>query len=336
MPIKYSTYDSSSGNEFALTTISGVSGTFTDQLSGNIYKTTGGVVVISGSGDVKPYGLFSFPNISGSSGTFLVASTSGSTEWRATKNVNYQLFNSNDTWTKPSGVSVVYVELIGGGAGGNSGANEITSAFGGGGGAPGTFLWQTFNASNISGTVTVTVGAGGSGQPSVTSSGSGVIGFDGGASSFGDYLNSLTTRSSSEYQFSSSGSLRGLLTVNTANGGNGAGGVGGTALFAGGGGGGGRQGTTSGSRAGFSRWLATVSGGALGGDPSGDLNGANAIANEGGGGGGGAASGNGQAGNGGNGAYPGGGGGGGGSSVSGFNSGAGGDGAPGFVKVVCW
>lgn len=166
MPIKYSTYDSSSGNNFALTTITGVSGTFTNQISGNSYKTTSGVVVISGSGEVRPYGIFSFPRTSGGSGAFLIATTGGETEWSFANTSNVQLFNSNGTWNKPGGISVVYVELVGGGGGGNSGQKGLTN-FGGAGGAGGAFLFQVFSATTISDVVTVTVGAGGSDRKSV-------------------------------------------------------------------------------------------------------------------------------------------------------------------------
>lgn len=325
MPIKYSTYDSSSGNTFALTTITGVSGTFTDQVSGALYKTTGGVVVVSGSGDVRPFGLFSFPTESGSSGTYLSAGASGTTTWRT--RVDYQLFNSNGTWTKPGGITVVYVELIGGGAGGgasNQGDQISIGIRGGDGGAGGVFLSQLFFASTLSGTVQVTVGVGGSGGPSQTTLESGTFGSIGGASSFGDYLNSLTQANPAQPSF------RGLSAYTVATAGNGVGAfAGGTSLFCGGGGGGGGIPSASGGRGGFARFLTTVG--------SGVLQGENAVADEGGGGGGGGPYVSGTTGvRGGDGAYPGGGGGGGGSSFSGWNSGAGGDGGNGYVKIISW
>lgn len=50
-------------------------------ISGWVYKTSGNVTVISGSGDVRPYGLFSFPTSGGISGYFLKSEGNGSTSW---------------------------------------------------------------------------------------------------------------------------------------------------------------------------------------------------------------------------------------------------------------
>lgn len=332
MPIKYSTYDSSSGNTFALTTITGVSGTFTNQVSGALYKTTGGVVVVSGSGDIRPFGLFSFPTESGSSGTFLSATTGGNTEWAPGSFVNYQLFNSNGTWTKPPGVSVVYVELIGGGGGGNSGYQHDSGVTvlnrGGAGGNGGPFLSQVFLAASLSGSVNITVGAGGSGGPSQTVVGTGFYGSYGGNSSFGDYLTTISGALAANPNQSNAPSYQGITNLTQSVGGGGTvASTGGTSLYVGAGGGGGGATNPNGGRGGFARFLTTVG--------SGVAPGLDAVANEGGGGGGGIATGNSGT-KGGNGAYPGGGGGGGGVSLSGFSSGAGGDGAPGYVKIISW
>jgi hypothetical protein len=53
----------------------------TGTISGSTYKVSGNVVVISGSGDVRPYGLYSFPNTSGVSGQFVVSSGDGTSYW---------------------------------------------------------------------------------------------------------------------------------------------------------------------------------------------------------------------------------------------------------------
>lgn len=52
-------------------------------ISGSVYKTSGNVTVISGSGDVRPYGLFSFPASVGTSGYYLVTNGNGTTSWFA-------------------------------------------------------------------------------------------------------------------------------------------------------------------------------------------------------------------------------------------------------------
>lgn len=50
-------------------------------ISGAVYKTSGNVTVISGSGDIRPYGLFSFPASVGTSGYFLTTNGNGTTTW---------------------------------------------------------------------------------------------------------------------------------------------------------------------------------------------------------------------------------------------------------------
>lgn len=52
-------------------------------ISGAVYKTSGNVTVISGSGDVRPYGLFSFPASVGTSGYHLTTNGNGTTSWSA-------------------------------------------------------------------------------------------------------------------------------------------------------------------------------------------------------------------------------------------------------------
>lgn len=55
----------------------------TGEISGYVYKTSGNVTIISDSGNVRPYGLFSFPASVGASGYFLTTDANGSTSWSA-------------------------------------------------------------------------------------------------------------------------------------------------------------------------------------------------------------------------------------------------------------
>lgn len=70
---------------------------------------------------------------------------------------DFQEFLTSGTWIKPSNVSFVYVEAIGGGGSGAS--NTSTNAAGGASG--GEFVSGIFRASDVAASVTVTVGAGG-------------------------------------------------------------------------------------------------------------------------------------------------------------------------------
>ena len=94
-----------------------------------------------------------------------------------------EVFDTTNTWTKPSGCSVVKVVCIGGGGGGGGGISRIAvNQAGGTGGGGGARAEMFFRAADLTNTVTVTVGAGGTGA-SV-----GVSPTPGGNSSFGAYL----------------------------------------------------------------------------------------------------------------------------------------------------
>lgn len=88
-----------------------------------------------------------------------------------------QVFTSDGTYTKPSGVNLVKVTVVAGGGGG-SGGGGTGNMPGGGGGGGGTAI-EVIDVSAVS-TVAVTVGAGGAAT-------SGVTGNNGASSSFGSY-----------------------------------------------------------------------------------------------------------------------------------------------------
>lgn len=110
-------------------------------------------------------------------------------------NVSYQEFTSSGTWTKPGNASFVLVECWGGGGGGTSGQAIGTSlpnfANGGSGGGGSAKTWLMFPAALLPSTVSVTIGAGGTGGVSPAPNGSNqsqVSGTNGGTTTFGSYL----------------------------------------------------------------------------------------------------------------------------------------------------
>ena len=90
-----------------------------------------------------------------------------------------QAFSATATWTKPSDITKVRVELVGGGGGG-TGANAGVSGAGGGGGG---YTSEIIDVSAVS-TVLATIGAGGAGG---ADTGGYTAGATGGTSSFGSY-----------------------------------------------------------------------------------------------------------------------------------------------------
>lgn len=266
------------------------------------------------------------------------------------------------TWTNLTGAKYVSVIAIGGGGGGGSGRKGLTNTIrcGGGGGSGAGWVNNSFAASILGSTETVTVGAGGSGgSAQATSSTDGNNGSDGTASTFGGWLRAyFGTKGSGGTATTGTGG-----TAGGASGGSGTFGLSGasastTGLIgsapsssfglgaAGGGSGGGLTvaNATSGGGAGGAisalgqGYATAIAAGTAGSAAGAGGNGgasptSSTVGGAGGGGGGSNAAGNG--GSGGNGGKYGSGGGGSGASQNGAgNSGTGGNGADGIVIVI--
>lgn len=153
-------------------------------INGSNTPTAGGVTY----GDGTQYAN----TAAGTSGQYLQSNGASAPSWvtpggGATLNE----FTSTGTWTKPSGATFVMVEVWGAGAGGSSGARQPagTSSGGGTGGGGGAYRYKLFKASDLTSTVTATIGAGGTGGlTAVGNNSDGRAGTNGGDSSFGAYL----------------------------------------------------------------------------------------------------------------------------------------------------
>lgn len=90
-----------------------------------------------------------------------------------------RVYTANDTWTRPTGLKYIIVEVQGGGgAGGGAAATTASQSSAGTGGQGGAYASSIFSVTQVGATEQVTVGAGGSAA-------TGSTGGSGGTSSFG-------------------------------------------------------------------------------------------------------------------------------------------------------
>lgn len=112
--------------------------------------------------------------------------------WSAVAASSLQEFTASGTWTKPLGANFVMVEAWGAGGGGGGGQYRTSPSqayAGGSGGGGGAYAYRVFKASDLAGTVSVLVGAGGTGGAAGNSgSPAAGSGTNGGRSAFGGHL----------------------------------------------------------------------------------------------------------------------------------------------------
>jgi len=278
--------------------------------------------------------------------------------------VTYQVdvISGSQSWTKPAFAKKVSVYLLPGGGGGGSGARRATTSnrCGGAGGSSCGYTSAAFDATYLSSSISVTIGAGGATGSSVTTDDTnGNPGGNGGLSSFGSYLatgingygngGGTSTSVTATPPFGAAGFLVVTTTFEGRSGTTTTGtsflssGLGFNTMLGGGGGAGAAANittTTNGGQVTSSNWTTIIptitfgtpgTNGGNGGNGSNNQIGNYLYLNTGGGGG---SYKTGQAtGNGGNGGY-GAGGGGGAASDNGFASGAGGKGGDGLCIVI--
>lgn len=137
----------------------------------------------AGAGDIEEIILGSGLTLAGT--TLSAAGGGGGAQ------VQVDVITGSGTWNKPAFAQKISVYLLPGGGGGGSGARRATTSnrCGGAGGSACGYISAVFNATAISSSVSVTIGAGGATGSSVTSDDTnGNDGGVGGATSFGSFI----------------------------------------------------------------------------------------------------------------------------------------------------
>ena len=144
--------------------------------SGTIVEVPAGHSLVLGTQALTSENLM--PSPAGQAGKILVSD--GSTiSWQSVGPSGIRVFTSSTTWTKPPGVTKIYVRLVGGGGAG-SGVGET--------GGSGGYAEKLIDVSSVS-SVNVTIGAG-STSPTFYAGAAG----NGGTTSFGSYLSATGGR----------------------------------------------------------------------------------------------------------------------------------------------
>ncbi len=110
------------------------------------------------------------------SGKVLASDTDGLANWQSPFLQNFQVFDASGTWTVPSGITKILVEVWGAGGGGGAAGSPAWGGTGGGGGAYGKGIFSVTPGASF----TVTVSTGGTGGALTGGNGG-----NGGTSSFG-------------------------------------------------------------------------------------------------------------------------------------------------------
>jgi len=137
----------------------------------------------AGAGDIEEIIL--------GSGLTLAGTTLSATGVGGGAQVQVDVITGSGTWNKPAFAQKISVYLLPGGGGGGSGARRATTSnrCGGAGGSACGYTSAVFNATAISSSVSVTIGAGGATGSSVTvDDTNGNPGGIGGATSFGSFI----------------------------------------------------------------------------------------------------------------------------------------------------